>query len=72
MTAVDPLIVELKAARLQRGWSQHQLARHARIGRGTVCRVESGTHSPTLVVLRAYAGALGRDITAPEREVTRE
>lgn len=72
MTYVDPVVAALTAERKRRRWTHEQLAKRARVGRSTISRFEAGRHSPTLVVVRAIATALGRNIALPEQQVIRE
>jgi transcriptional regulator with XRE-family HTH domain len=60
----DPILAELRAERRRRGWSQTDLGQ--RLGRRTyqsIYRWESGTNDPTLANLRAWAAALGYELT---------
>jgi ribosome-binding protein aMBF1 (putative translation factor) len=59
---------ELERRRETKGWSSADLADAARIGLGTVIRVEGGRTSPTLETVLALAHALGisgQELLAP-------
>jgi len=47
----------LKLARLERGWSQRQLAAAAKMPVSTVARIESGVRQPSLVTLARLLAA---------------
>ena len=49
----------LRTLRSRRGWTQVALAKKARITQGYLARVEAGTRTPTLPVLKRLARALG-------------
>lgn len=53
----------LRAARLQRGFSQEELAVRASVDRTFVGKLESGRHQPSLAVVFKLADAVG---LAPE------
>lgn len=65
--AVDPLVAELIAARTTRRWSQDCLSDAIGVAKNSVSRWETGTATPGLVMLRAWAGALGYDIVLVKR-----
>ena len=48
----------LRTLRRRRGWTQVALAKKARITQGYLARVEAGTRTPTLPMLKRLAGAL--------------
>ncbi len=63
----DPIAATLRAERRRRGLSQTDLGR--RIGRATyqtIWQWESGANEPTLGNLRAWAAALGYELTVVE------
>jgi transcriptional regulator with XRE-family HTH domain len=49
--------------RIERGLSQDELARRARLNRVTLARLEQARHPPRLDTLERIARALGVDIT---------
>lgn len=51
--------VVLRAARLERGFSQEQLAARASVDRTFVGKLESGRHQPSLAVVFKLADAIG-------------
>jgi transcriptional regulator with XRE-family HTH domain len=50
---------EVRALRLERGWSQEQLAERADLHRTYVVRVERGTVNVSIDAIRAIADGLG-------------
>ena len=50
----------VRAARMQRDWSQADLAERVGVDRKTINRVETGTHSTLVTTLHAIATALGQ------------
>lgn len=56
----------LRAVRLERGFSQEQLAARASVDRTFVGKLESGRHQPSLAVVFKLADAIG---LAPEELV---
>ena len=58
--------VVLRALRLERGFSQEQLAARASVDRTFVGKLESGRHQPSLAVVFKLADAIG---LAPEELV---
>ena len=54
----------VKALRLERGMSQAELAKRARISRVHVIRIETARQEPTLGVMERLAKALGVPVTA--------
>lgn len=65
--AVDPLVAELAAARTTRRWSQDGLSDAIGVAKNSVSRWETGTNTPGLAMLRAWAGALGYDLVLVKR-----
>jgi transcriptional regulator with XRE-family HTH domain len=57
------LAMRLKRLRAERGMTQEQLARKARVSLGYVARLEIGRHDPKLSTLRRLARALGVPVT---------
>lgn len=64
---VDPLVAELAAARTTRRWSQDCLSDAIGVAKNSLSRWETGTNTPGLVMLRAWAGALGYDLVLVKR-----
>jgi len=56
--AADVLPVQVRAARGLVGWSQEQLAEHAKVGLSTVRDFEAGRRQPMRNNLEAIAAAL--------------
>jgi transcriptional regulator with XRE-family HTH domain len=54
----------VKALRLERGMTQAELAKRARISRVHVIRIETARQEPTLGVMERLAKALGVPVTA--------
>lgn len=49
----------IRDSRLEAGWTERELAQRANIGKGTLHRLESGEHNPTIdTIVRVY-GAFG-------------
>ena len=55
-TEIGDRLFELRE---QRGWSQTEVARRARLSRSTVVNVENGVRSPSMPTLRRLARAFG-------------
>ena len=55
--------VEVRRLRLERGWSQSQLAERAEMTQPAVARMELGGTTPTLPVLTRLAAAFDRRLT---------
>ena len=58
----------VRAARLEKGWSQARLAKASGRTKLTILRLERGRSEPQLATLEAVAAALGMtlaDLTAP-------
>lgn len=51
----------IKANRLERGWSQVELAKRAQLSREFVCMVETHKRSPSLKALEKIATCFGKD-----------
>lgn len=62
--AVDPERIGalLRMMRAEAGLSQADVALAMRSNRGSVARIESGQHEPTLSTLAAYTSACGRRV----------
>ncbi len=63
--AVDQETVgqRLKKARLERGWTQRQVARACNVETITVSRWENGRHTPSVEMLRVIARRLGQPLS---------
>jgi len=55
--AVD--VAALDRARVLRGWTRRDLARHAHVDEGTLCDLFAGRRRPTFGTLRALCQVLG-------------
>lgn len=49
----------VRSARIERGWTQEQLAFEANVKRAYVSEIESGKRNPSLDVVEKIANALG-------------
>lgn len=69
MGGIGDVVRELRA---ERGWSQDDLVREARVSKATVQNIETGKFSPRQDTLRKVAGAFGKTpqdiLTAAFRE----
>jgi len=54
----------LRQLRVERGWTQAQLADRASVAQSTLSQYESGTVNPTLKVAQRIASALGVSLEA--------
>lgn len=54
--------VEIRAARIKLGWTQHRLAEEAKVSRPTIARVEGGGNIST-GTLKKIANALGKHLS---------
>ncbi len=54
----------LRLARVQRGWSQRQLAEAAGVPVSTVARIESGTRQPSLLTISRLLAAADLELRA--------
>jgi ribosome-binding protein aMBF1 (putative translation factor) len=61
-------MIRLKSERLKRGWSQQELAHHARMAVSDVCRIERGWMKPYPGHATRLAAVLG---LAPDQLVDR-
>lgn len=55
---MTPFSTELQSRRLQRGWSQSQLARRTALDVSLISRLELGARPPTVNSLRRLSAAL--------------
>jgi transcriptional regulator with XRE-family HTH domain len=56
-TVLEALAVKIKALRDQRGWTQTDLAKRARVSPGYIARLETNRHDPKLSTLVKIAAA---------------
>lgn len=56
------LLFKFREAREQKGWSQEELAKKAKINRSTLSKIESGIQNATLDTLMKLAKALGLEL----------
>ncbi len=68
MTALDPLVAELTAARKAQGLSQRQLADRMLCHRRTILTWENGMNSPVAPMLADWADALGFTLTLTPKD----
>jgi putative transcriptional regulator len=54
--------VKLKLARVERGWSQQDLADHIGVTRQTIGLIEKGNYNPTLKLCISIARALNKTL----------
>lgn len=64
---VDPLVAELRKARLQRGLTLFDLAQHMPVNLQMLSSWETGRTKPTLGSLRRWLDALNLDVQLKER-----
>jgi len=55
--SVDTAVID--CARILRGWTRRDLARHAHVDEGTVCDLFAGRRRPTFGTLQAIGQVLG-------------
>lgn len=58
-TTYHDLISTLATMRIQKGWSQYELARRAGVAHTTVARMEALEYQPLLLTVMQIANALG-------------
>ena len=56
------VLVALKKARKDRGFTQQELAVKAHVPRTTITKIESGKHNPTLNTLMAITSAMNKNL----------
>ncbi len=56
------VLVALKKARKDRGFTQQELAVKAHVPRTTITKIESGKHNPTLDTLMTIASAMNKNL----------
>ena len=59
VTTYHDLISTLATMRIQKGWSQYELARRAGVAHTTVARMEALEYQPLLLTVMQIADALG-------------
>lgn len=59
VTTYHDLISTLATMRIQKGWSQYELARRADVAHTTVARMEALEYQPLLLTVMQIANALG-------------
>jgi transcriptional regulator with XRE-family HTH domain len=59
---MTPLTVHLRLVRLEKGWTQEELARRSGVDQSTISRIENGlTRGVGLGIVERLADALGRN-----------
>lgn len=64
--SIDPIVQQLRAARIAARRSQRDVAEAAGMNQATVCEAETGKHGATLASARKWAAALGFDLVLRE------
>jgi len=64
VAAPERFSMRLKALRVEKGLTQEQLAKRAKVSRAYLSRLEMGLHDPPLSRLRNLAKALGVPVSA--------
>lgn len=62
MNAGANLSRNIRRFRVERGWSQEDLAEHSGLHRTYISGLERGTRNPTLAVMQNLADALGKQV----------
>lgn len=62
MNASENLSKNIRKFRVDRGWSQEDLAEHSGLHRTYISGLERGTRNPTLAVLQSLADSLGKNL----------
>lgn len=62
MNASKNLSKNIRKLRVERGWSQEDLAEHSGLHRTYISGLERGTRNPTLAVMQSLADALGTNL----------
>jgi transcriptional regulator with XRE-family HTH domain len=68
-TGLHPLVVELRALRIQAGMSMGELARKSGLNLSTISEMEAGHYWPTLKSLGMYASAMGVKLALKDMKV---
>jgi transcriptional regulator with XRE-family HTH domain len=59
---MTPITVQLRPVRLEKGWTQEELARRSGVDQSTISRIENGlTRGVGLGIVERLADALGRN-----------
>lgn len=67
-TTYHDLISTLATMRIQKGWSQYELARRAGVAHTTVARMEALEYQPLLLTVMQIAGALGCTLSVQKKD----
>lgn len=70
VTTYHDLISTLATMRIQKGWSQYELARRAGVAHTTVARMEALEYQPLLLTVMQIADALGYTLRIEKASVT--
>lgn len=68
ITTYHDLISTLATMRIQKGWSQYELARRAGVAHTTVARMEALEYQPLLLTVMQIADALGCTLSIRSKE----
>lgn len=68
VTTYHDLISTLATMRIQKGWSQYELARCAGVAHTTVARMEALEYQPLLLTVMQIADALGCTLSIRSKE----
>ncbi len=68
VTTYHDLISTLATMRIQKGWSQYELARRAGVAHTTVARMEALEYQPLLLTVMQIADALGCTLSIRSKE----
>lgn len=68
VTTYHDLISTLATMRVQKGWSQYELARRAGVAHTTVARMEALEYQPLLLTVMQIADALGCTLSIRSKE----
>ena len=64
--SIDPIVQQLRAARLAARRSQREVGVSAGLNQATICEAETGKHGATLASARRWAAALGFELVLRE------
>lgn len=67
-TTYHDLISTLATMRIQKGWSQYELARRAGVAHTTVARMEALEYQPLLLTVMQIADALGCTLSVQKKD----